>query len=65
MNAFCPILKTIQIPVGASLLAKAVCQSMQLCLIDRFREQARSHMGICVVFKRWVHNNNKNRRIRG
>jgi hypothetical protein len=29
--------------VGASLLANAVGQSMLLPLVDRFREQARSH----------------------
>jgi hypothetical protein len=31
--------------VGASLLAKAVCQLKLNCLIRRFREQARSHTG--------------------
>ena len=29
--------------VGAGLLANAVCQSAHLVLIERFREQARSH----------------------
>jgi len=33
--------------VGASLLAKAVSQSMQIFLMDRFREQARSHRVRC------------------
>ncbi len=32
-------------PVGASLLAKRVCQSSMILLIYRFREQARSHRG--------------------
>nr|BFE93419.1 hypothetical protein GCM10020185_39550 [Pseudomonas brassicacearum subsp. brassicacearum] len=32
-------------PVGASLLAKAVCQPLLNCLIHRYREQARSHRG--------------------
>jgi hypothetical protein len=32
-------------PVGASLLAIAVCQSTVLLLVYRYREQARSHMG--------------------
>jgi hypothetical protein len=32
-------------PVGASLLANTVCQAPAILLIDRFREQARSHMG--------------------
>ena len=31
--------------VGASLLAKRVCQSPMILLIYRFREQARSHRG--------------------
>ncbi len=34
---------TTTIPVGANLLAIAVCQSMQVLLIRRHREQARSH----------------------
>src|SRR3990167_9388443 len=32
-------------PVGAGLLAKAVCQSLNLCLNHPFRRQASSHMG--------------------
>ncbi|CAI8805027.1 hypothetical protein EMIT043CA1_60065 [Pseudomonas brassicacearum] len=32
-------------PVGASLLAIAVCQPLLNCLIHRYREQARSHRG--------------------
>ncbi|WP_218568273.1 hypothetical protein, partial [Pseudomonas sp. Larv2_ips] len=35
-------------PVGAGLLAKAVCQSAYLLLIQRIREQARSHILIVV-----------------
>ncbi|SFG54549.1 hypothetical protein SAMN03159297_00214 [Pseudomonas sp. NFACC45] len=31
-------------PVGAGLLAKAVYQSQLICLTQRFREQARSHI---------------------
>ena len=38
-------------PVGASLLAIAVCQLMLIFLINRYREQARSYrrraMGLC------------------
>ncbi|SEQ40079.1 hypothetical protein SAMN03159444_01611 [Pseudomonas sp. NFACC02] len=30
-------------PVGAGLLAKAVCQSTHMCLIDSIRQQAGSH----------------------
>jgi len=33
----------MQIPVGASLLAIAVCQSHLLWMCNRHREQARSH----------------------
>jgi len=33
--------------VGASLLAKALCQSMNVWLTLRFREQARSHRALC------------------
>ncbi len=36
-------------PVGAGLLAKAVCQSLNAWLIHRLREQARSHRGICAT----------------
>jgi hypothetical protein len=35
--------------VGASLLAKAVCQSKMCRLTWRIREQARSHKGITAV----------------
>ena len=36
--------------MGASLLAKAILQSLMQCLSDRFREQARSHIR-SVVFQ--------------
>ncbi|AEA68132.1 Hypothetical protein PSEBR_m606 [Pseudomonas brassicacearum subsp. brassicacearum NFM421] len=43
----------LKLPVGASLLAMAVCQSISIRLIQRYREQARSHMGKTVrVFPR-------------
>ena len=32
------------INVGAGLLANAVCQALHLFLMDRIREQARSHI---------------------
>ncbi|WP_282390435.1 hypothetical protein, partial [Pseudomonas sp. PS01270] len=35
--------------VGASLLAKATCQTADTFLMHRFREQARSHKESCVV----------------
>jgi hypothetical protein len=35
--------------VGASLLAKAQCQQMNVCLEKRIREQARSHIGTGVL----------------
>ncbi len=34
------------IPVGAGLLANAVCQAALLYLTHRIREQARSHKGV-------------------
>ena len=34
--------------MGAGLLAKAACQSLSVSLIHRFREQARSHILLCV-----------------
>jgi hypothetical protein len=40
---------TLEPIVGASLLAKAVCQSANVSLIYRHREQAHSYMGsVCV-----------------
>ncbi|SDV02075.1 hypothetical protein SAMN04490183_3222 [Pseudomonas corrugata] len=39
-------LSSTQKPVGASLLAIAACQTTQLCLVLRYREQARSHSGL-------------------
>ena len=38
-------------PVGASLLAKAVCQSTDLPDVNRLREQARSHSLNGVAFR--------------
>ncbi|SDZ58655.1 hypothetical protein SAMN05216247_113101 [Pseudomonas salomonii] len=37
--------------VGAGLLAKAVDQSVSMCLTDRIREQARSHIGSAVYLQ--------------
>jgi hypothetical protein len=49
--AFLPlavVARSAQIPVGASLLAKAACQAPTVLRTDRFREQARSHRGFVV-----------------
>jgi hypothetical protein len=35
--------------VGASLLAKAQCQQMNVCLEERIREQAHSYIGTGVL----------------
>ena len=37
--------------MGAGLLAKAVGQATHLCLTDRIREQARSHMGSALAIR--------------
>ncbi|AMW85762.1 hypothetical protein AK972_4962 [Pseudomonas yamanorum] len=37
--------------MGAGLLANAVCQPMNTRLKDRFREQARSHIGLAVFLR--------------
>ena len=45
----CENVALTRIIVGASLLAKAVCQSANVSLIYRHREQAHSYMGsVCV-----------------